>query len=254
MATRYSVVQYVPDPVTGERLNVGVVGFSNGAVKTRFLVNWQRVRTFFGKEALDLDHLEAIFRDVDQAHLLEMIETWHNSIQFTTPNASLRSLEEAIDEAAHRFLIDPPLAVKERRLHADVLSLAHNRLSASISKLVGATTARDIVRRNVRLVGRENIKRRFDLVVSRYKPVHAIQALSFSALKGVEQNTLATAFLAEEIRGTIPFTVVVAPPITPDSEYRNAIATLQNHGAAVVDEDEFPETANSIASEWLSAG
>ena len=254
MGTHYSVVQYVPDPVTGERLNVGVVGFSGGAVKTRFLVNWQRVRSLFGKDALDLEHLEAIFKDIDQAHLLEMISTWQNSIQFTTPSASLRSLDDVVKEAAQRFLLDPPLVAKETRVNAEVLSLAKSRLVNAISRLVGPRTARDMVRQDVLLPGRLGFKRRFDLVVKKAEPVHAVQALSFSALKGVERSVLATAFLAEEIKNSVPFTIVVAPPIAPGSEYTDAKATFESHGATVVEEEQFLDTANSIARQWLATG
>ena len=35
MAAYYTVVQYVPDPVADERINVGVVGFARGRVLVR---------------------------------------------------------------------------------------------------------------------------------------------------------------------------------------------------------------------------
>ena len=109
MPAHYTVIQYVPDPVTDERINVGVIGYANGSVQTRFLVNWQRVKMLAGKEAMDLSRIETLFRDFNEEILFEMIYSWKNSIQFTSPRSSLRSLEETIDEAAKRFLVDPPL-------------------------------------------------------------------------------------------------------------------------------------------------
>ena len=44
MTSYYSVVQYVPNPMSGERVNVGVIAFDGHAVRTRFLRNWTRAR------------------------------------------------------------------------------------------------------------------------------------------------------------------------------------------------------------------
>jgi hypothetical protein len=108
------VIQYVPDPVANERINVGIAGYSEGQILTRFLVNWQRVRALAGKGAAEPARIEALFHNVDDIRLREMIETWQNSIQFTPPSSSLRSLEETVDEAARRFLVEPPLVSKSK--------------------------------------------------------------------------------------------------------------------------------------------
>src|SRR5438309_1341485 len=48
MPSYYSIVQYVPDPVTDERINVGIIAFGDGIILTRFIRNWSRVRLFGG--------------------------------------------------------------------------------------------------------------------------------------------------------------------------------------------------------------
>ena len=47
MTSHYSIVQYVPDPIADERINVGVIATGeNGTVRVRFLGHWQRVHQF----------------------------------------------------------------------------------------------------------------------------------------------------------------------------------------------------------------
>ncbi len=48
MASFYTVVQYVPDPVTDERVNIGVIVAAEDTVQSRFLSNWRRVKQFGG--------------------------------------------------------------------------------------------------------------------------------------------------------------------------------------------------------------
>ena len=46
MPTTYTVVQYVPDPIADERLNVGVIAVSGEHARSRFLTNWLRAERF----------------------------------------------------------------------------------------------------------------------------------------------------------------------------------------------------------------
>jgi Protein of unknown function (DUF3037) len=36
MASKYSVIQYVPDPIADERINIGVIAFDNQNIRTLF--------------------------------------------------------------------------------------------------------------------------------------------------------------------------------------------------------------------------
>src|SRR4051812_35427524 len=123
MATRYSVIQYVPDPVADERVNIGVVAFSDDDVRVRFLANWDRVRHF---GLTDVRFLKDFARrlggavsaepflplsigqrtTIDAKRIAEIAGEWVNGIQFTEPRASLSSVEELIAEVAQRFLAD----------------------------------------------------------------------------------------------------------------------------------------------------
>jgi hypothetical protein len=115
MAVHYTVIQYVPDPIRGERLNVGVATYCDGHVRTKFLQNWQRVKDICGKSAPNREQFESIFQDIQQTSLVEMLSTWHNSIQFSEPGTYLGSMDEALDVASRRFLVDLAILSKEGR-------------------------------------------------------------------------------------------------------------------------------------------
>ncbi|MBD2774779.1 DUF3037 domain-containing protein [Iningainema tapete] len=70
MVSRYSIIQYVPDPIADERINIGVVVFNEDAVKSRFLTNWERVR-LFGME--DIDFLKDFADRVQKAALDDIL-------------------------------------------------------------------------------------------------------------------------------------------------------------------------------------
>ena len=46
----YSVIQYVPNPIADERINIGVIAFDDRTVLVHFLKNWNRVRNFGGED------------------------------------------------------------------------------------------------------------------------------------------------------------------------------------------------------------
>ena len=46
MPAYLTVVQCVPDPVIDERINVGVIVYGEGRIRSRFISDWRRVRSF----------------------------------------------------------------------------------------------------------------------------------------------------------------------------------------------------------------
>src|SRR5215204_5185211 len=103
MASRYSVIQYLPDPATDERINFGVLAYGGGEAYARFVRDWRRIRGFGGQDTL---FLREFARDVeastssqgrlplfgaetlDPDELILSVGTWKNSIQLTEPRAS----------------------------------------------------------------------------------------------------------------------------------------------------------------------
>lgn len=253
MAAYTSVIQYVPDPTTNERINVGVVAFYEGDVRTRFLGNWARVRDFLGKDTPARNRIEGLFEGVDEARLRSMIETWKNSVQFTEPAGIFKPIDIALEEAARRYLVDRPIAVPTVRHHSDVLATTRSTLQAAITKRFGKRASKDIIRPKFEVVGKGHVKRRFDLgVVDIGKPSAAIQALAFEGSRNPISAAESIAFRADDVRGVVPVTVVVAPPNGPVSSYEDVCRTLASVGATVVTEDQFPDVAEKIASKLVA--
>src|SRR3954466_11346660 len=107
MAAHYTVVQYLPDPLTGERSNIGVIAFNGLHVRCRFLRDWHRVRQFGGTDVGFLLDFADRLKDsegqlaltgmdlrtqpfqLDEDAIRRMAGSWSNSIQFSEPKASL---------------------------------------------------------------------------------------------------------------------------------------------------------------------
>src|ERR1700682_5257485 len=99
MPSHYSIVQYVPDPISDERINVGVIATGDGgAVRVRFLNHWQRVRQFGLR---DVSFLQDFARRIEigqrelnlsgdewsEPILRRLSSEWIQSIQLTEPRA-----------------------------------------------------------------------------------------------------------------------------------------------------------------------
>jgi hypothetical protein len=107
MVSYYTVVQYYPDPIAGERINIGVIAFGDGRLRSRFLENWRRVEQF-GSE--DISYLHDFARRAeawDEATLKDCMAWWKRSIQFREPLPSLLDPEKLLDEVVRLFLREP---------------------------------------------------------------------------------------------------------------------------------------------------
>lgn len=123
MSCKYSIVQYFPNPVSGERINIGVVVLSGNIFVSKFIDSWERVERFAINKA-DLTMLHAFVNNFnkvaatgflfssdpnDKRSNLERLEyvatNWHNSIQFTKPRGSLEPINSLLCELVLEFLV-----------------------------------------------------------------------------------------------------------------------------------------------------
>jgi len=102
MICKYSVIQYVPDPVRNERVNVGVIVWSGNIVKTHFISDWRRIKDFFNCD-LNPNVIKNLFIDADEEKINSMV-CWGNSIQLSHHSISLCSIDQTLDLAIKRFL------------------------------------------------------------------------------------------------------------------------------------------------------
>ena len=123
MASRYSIIQYVPNPIANERINIGVIVFDEEIVKVHFLRSWERINSF-GKE--DTKFLRDFAKRMDESskngllfpnddpnsgqsrveRLRNVSQEWINSIQFTEPRGSLEDIDSVFQDVIRTYLVD----------------------------------------------------------------------------------------------------------------------------------------------------
>lgn len=253
MSSHYSVVQYVPDPVTGERINVGVVVFGDGGVRTRFLRDWRRVQQFgeedvhflrdFASRASDWGRPDIPFPGLgttirlDEAGIREIAGRWMNSLQLTEPRSSLLSLDELLVDVAARFLRDPKRAHRGFRDHRAAAWLARRQIRAAIERVAGPGRA-NLVRTNAPVLG-ELDEHHFDVTVQNGELLLAAQGLSFEGptSRDLEKQLGETAWAITDVRARsrdVPLGVVVLPPKTKAKIYDRALHVFDGLEAEVV--------------------
>lgn len=230
MANRYSVIQYFPDPVTDERINIGVVAVEQKRAEARFLSNWSRVNSFAGEKISFLQDFSKNFQQMisEQAELAEILGEptaltedeleefagWTNSIQFTTPRASLLGLQELLDSLCGRYLREPERRTRARGRRT-AASQAARGVIAGLSSTLGEA-AKEMVHRNAKVMG-EVEEHEFDVVAENGTPYLAAHGISFEvkASKDLDRYIDATAWRVDDVRqrdSDFPIGVVVLPP------------------------------------------
>jgi hypothetical protein len=244
MASQYSVVQYVPDPIADERINIGVVVIGDSGPRVQFLSNWDRVkrfgkadigylREFASKLAAEIKHAgeELTLKDPGsvEKRLEKMVSGWMNSIQFTPLRGSLKSSADLLEEARLTFLVDQ---VRERQGYRDRGQAANATRKALRFALEKRFSDRsdDFLRANEPIDGRF-VQHVFDAVVANGAPYLAAHALSFEIPepKQLVRVVDAIAFQAEDVKGLspdLPIGIVVYPPKEKAPNYGLALAVL----------------------------
>lgn len=123
MASYYSIIQYVPNPIANERINIGVLIFDDKEIKVKFLKNWNRVKNFCMGDITFLRDFESQMQNAvsqgllfpgdslldqpRQERLQRVSESWMNSVQFTEPNFSLKPVDKLLEDSIKKYLIEP---------------------------------------------------------------------------------------------------------------------------------------------------
>ena len=151
MASYYSIVQYVPNPIANERINIGVLIFDEKEIKVKFLENWRRVENFCMGDITFLHEFESQMQQAvsqgllfpgdslsdqpRQERLQRVSENWMNSIQFTEPNCSLKPVDKLLEDSIKTYLIKPvPSESLEKLLESP--QLAKSMISRSFEEML----------------------------------------------------------------------------------------------------------------------
>src|SRR5437899_1710203 len=123
MPSQYCVVQFVPDPIADERVNIGILAFDDKKVRSVFLDDWRRPLALAGPSVMPL---RKVIRDLElgsvddaQEQLLQshggtvhltseligrFAERWSHSVQLTPPRGSLADVDTVLEEMSQLML------------------------------------------------------------------------------------------------------------------------------------------------------
>lgn len=281
MPAHYTIVQFVPDPITDERVNIGVIVFGDGQVRSRFLQNWDRVSRFAQEDisyARDFANWveQAAVRSaseplmaslpglpdpvrLDEHSIRRMAGEWSNSIQLTAPQPSLENPEALLLKMVRTFLREPVRRQPVFRDRQFAARYAVTTVRRSVSDRIGPTYAKDVVRSEYAIGGKVVPHLRVDLAITNSHIYLVSQALSFetynmSDLDRQVRDAVYTLRDVGELVSEVQLDLVALPPKAEVKNFRKAAdrfrelpAMCDQIGARLVLEGEVPAWAEQIA-------
>jgi hypothetical protein len=270
MASQYSVIQYVPNPIADERINIGVLAFNDQVVRVHFLQNWKRVKQFGNEDVSFLRDfadrmeesaarsgffLEECSKDTPKhQQIIKVARGWMNSIQFTEPCGSLLDVDGLLEDAAETYLVDTltqKLSLRDRQ----VASKITNSTVKTVLKARKGEQAQDYLKTS--LAGKHD-GHKLDAVVANGKPYLAVHGLSFevhSPKSVLDALSWAIIDVKSSYEG-LPFGVLTLLPKNNAedfselmSAYDRAARKYSDWGAVILKEDELEGWTNQTLAQ-----
>lgn len=270
MTTKYSVVRYLPNPLSGEAVNFGVIAWNQDRISSRFIDNWKRVRAFGGE---DIDFLREFrhrfetrtsqaptlpgFGDkLDAAELERIVGDWRHSIEFSEPRSSLKSPDEVLNDLAPiylRSLGHRPREMRDRRVAA---RLAAKMVSDVLISEKGPGV-RDLIQRDYALSGQFD-RHTFDVAVANGQAFLAAQALSFegSSSPNLHRDIDATAWAIDDVRKKLPrlpLRIFALPPRGTSKLFTLAKRIFAGLDAKIVSENQMGRWVHEVSGQVPTA-
>jgi len=273
MASRYSVIQYVPNPIADERVNIGVLAFDDEVVRVHFLQSWNRVEHFsnedisflrdFAKQMEESAARGLLFpgdqeKDVPKLErLIKVSRGWMNSIQFTAPCGSLTDVDSLLEDVVSTYLVDILTSRSKKQSPRD----------RQVAAKIAVSTVKNVLKARIGERGRDYIKtsltgdkddHKLDAVVANGRPYLAVHGLSFevhspSSVMGALSFSITDVMSSSK---ELPFGILALPPretLENFSElmsvYDRAIAKYADWGAVILKEDELEAWTNQTLAE-----
>jgi Protein of unknown function (DUF3037) len=264
MASKYSIVQYVPNPIADERVNIGVVTFDEDKVCVQFLKNWDRVRNF---STGNIDFLRDFAKQMKEAassgllfpgdqpdgtpkdeRLAKVARGWINSIQFTEPRSSLDSARDLLEDIIQDYLIEPATQKPNFRDRQAAARLTVSHIKKIIERCRGAE-AKERLKTSYPVKGSRQ-EYDFDAVFANGKPYFAAHGISFEVRVPTEvQNSIS--WMISDVKKhdpQFPLAIVALPP-RADSDrrkylediYQQTTSTYADLGANVLTENQIEQ-------------
>jgi hypothetical protein len=264
----------MPNTISGEQINIGVIVFDNETVKVNFISHWRRVKSFVGADIQFLKDLAEEFRrassdqlalpgielgpKLNEALINQITSKWNNSIQVTPPRASLKPLDELLPQVSMQFLKQPVWGV---RLYRDRRSAAHIAKIA-IRKAFDEKAGKDATdkyyhtQHEVAGMFRPHL---FDVVIANGSPKVAVQGLSFELPEAtfLDQLINSTAFQifdSKKAYSGLRVGILALPPLTKRQSraykiYKVARDTFTGLHAEFIEEDDVEVWAKRQAEQ-----
>jgi len=273
MASRYSVIQYVPNPIADERINIGVLVFDEKIVKVHFLRSWERVKSF-GKEDIKFlrdfaDCMERaskkglLFPNDDPNNgqsrvdrLRKVSRGWINSIQFTEPRGSLENVDSLFEDTINTYLVDEIPTEQNVRDRQSAKRIVTSSVKNRLKNRFGKEDADKLFKKDAdAIIKGVSDSHNFDVVVANGHPYLAAHGVSFEIRTHKETLDALSWWIKDvkELDSSFPLAIVALPPKPefPDysrlfDTYNHTKETYTNLGASVLGEEEFPGWTDHI--------
>ena len=258
MTSFFSVVQYVPDPVADERVNIGVLVYGDGKVRARWISDWKRGAAQLGR-ARDADFLRDVASTLGnstEADIRKPNRAWFDVIQLTESRASLLPPDELLADIADRFLRSKPVSVPKARTHVEAAQDARKRVREAFVARLGKGGS-GLVRSNIQTKG-ANAWHTFDVGIQNGKLIGGVFALSFEVERALDREIKATAFSLEDVwqaHEDVPLAVAALPPRDDTRElFFLAKDLFPKFGAVLCVGEEITDWASKLALAVTTTG
>ena len=267
MASRYSIVQYVPNPIADERINIGVVAFDDNDVRVQFLNNWSRVQAF-GREdihflrdfakRMNFAASEGLFFPGDEPdgtpkheRLKKIARGWINSIQFTEPHGSLDNVENLLEDIAQTYLVNV-VPTKTKRNRQDAARITTSIIRKTLRSYDDKPALKEMLKNDFPVKGSHK-EHKFDAVVANGQPYFAAHGISFEVhIPESLQDSIS--WMISDVKESdpkLPIGIVALPPKQEWQDYeklnklyKTTISTYRSLGAEVLQENEVQPWAS----------
>jgi hypothetical protein len=273
MTTSYIVIQYTPDPATGERLNVGIAAWSADNVSCRFTNNWRRLRTVAPASDLTylqefVEHFTGVVRRSNACSAPEaasgtyfqekMIssfhENWASKIHFTEPRGSLRDPDTTISRLSKLFVSIISDDRVRRRTRSTAISLTVRALRSAVAHRLSKPDIQNYIMIRPDVPGQlEN--HILDVGLKNGKLISGVHALSFESQDAIhlEREVESTAYVLNDVmKATSPIEVSVfalPPTVTTEGAFKRAEKLFRAMKVPLIEEGSLEKWAAQQAEE-----
>ncbi len=275
MTSRYSIVQYVPNPIADERINIGVVAFDDNDVRVQFVNNWGRVRNFGGE---DINFLRDFAKRMNKAaeegllfpgdqpndtpkheRLKKIARGWMNSIQFTEPRGSLEDVESLLEDIAQTYLVNV-FSAKTKRNRQDAARITTSIIRNTLLSYNDRPVLKEMLHNDFLVKGSYK-EHKFDAVVANGQTYFAAHGISFEVdIPESLQDSISWMISdVKKVDSKLPIGIVALPPKQgwQDYEklnemYQKTIATYRSLGAEVLQENEVQPWASQTIDKLVT--